>query len=329
MLRRYGGKAVTFRVTTYRRTAASPAAATALARPMRVVFRAVDRFPKAGAAPPLSPVMPLLVTWVVRRQPGAYLGRFAPSPWSFIGVRHHTGVSSTVCNGPAVARADEECISRDENGYVPRVSLRILAHALLPGLRRGSQIMGMAAVPPSVTTLDEFFALPEDNARRHELLDGVYVVSPPPSFRHQRAVMMLYHRLAPAIQDLPDLLLFPVPGDIVLGARTVVEPDLFLIPRPPRVDIHWRDVARPLLVIEILSPSTATRDRLVKRRLYQQTGIPEYWIVDLDARLVERWWPGDDRPEILSETLTWQPPDSTVPFELDLAAFFAEVLEGQ
>jgi hypothetical protein len=48
--------------------------------------------------------------------------------------------------------------------------------------------------------------------------------------------------------------------------------------------------------------------------------------VDLDSRLVERWRPGDERPEILSETLTWQPLESAA-FELDLASFFAEVLD--
>jgi Uma2 family endonuclease len=201
----------------------------------------------------------------------------------------------------------------------------MMEDALLSAIGRGSQIMGMPAVPQSVTTLDEFFAVPEDKSRRHELLDGVYVVSPPPSFRHQRAVMALYHRLAPAITDYPDLLLFPVLGDIVVGERSVVEPDLFLIPKPPSLDTHWRDMARPLLVIEILSRSTAARDRLIKRRLYQQAGIPEYWIVDLDARLVERWRPDDERPEILSETLTWQPPGSSPQFELDLAGFFAEL----
>src|SRR3990170_2815868 len=105
----------------------------------------------------------------------------------------------------------------------------MIGHALLPTLRRGSQIMGMAAVPPSVTTLDEFFALPEDNTRRHELLDGVYVMTPCPTFRHQQAVMALWHKLTPALAGHPDLLLFPVLGDIVLGPRTVVQPDLFLI----------------------------------------------------------------------------------------------------
>lgn len=186
--------------------------------------------------------------------------------------------------------------------------------------------MGMPAVPSSITTLDEFFALPEDNSRRHELLDGVYVVSPNPTLRHQHAVMVLYHRLLPAFASNPQLLLYPVGGDIVLGARTVVEPDLFVIPRPPSLDVHWRDLALPLLVIEVLSPGTARRDRGIKRRSYQQAGVPEYWIVDLDARLVERWCPDDERPEILTETLKWQVSESSQPFELDLTAFFTEVL---
>jgi len=205
----------------------------------------------------------------------------------------------------------------------------MMGDALLSGHSRGSQIMGMPAVPSSVITLDEFFALPDDKSRRHELLDGLYVMSPQPSFRHQRAVMTLFHRLLPALENQPDLLLFPIPGDIVLGARTVAEPDLFVVPKPVSVDIRWRDLARPVLVIEILSPSTAARDKGIKRRLYQRAGVPEYWIVDLDSRLVERWRPDDERPEILSETLTWQPSKTALPFELDLSAFFAEVLDGR
>jgi Uma2 family endonuclease len=187
--------------------------------------------------------------------------------------------------------------------------------------------MGMPAIPHSVTTLDEFFALPEDNTRRHELLDGVYVVSPEASFRHQRTSFALGRALLPALTNHPDLELLALPGAIVLGPRTVVEPDLCVIPRPATAQVHWRDVGLPRLVIEILSRSTAARDRVVKRRLYQGAGIPEYWIVDLDSRLVERWRPGDERPEVLSETLTWQVSEAGAPFELDLVAFFAEVLD--
>lgn len=202
-----------------------------------------------------------------------------------------------------------------------------MGYALLHSFCRGPHIMGMPAVPTSITTLDEFFALPEDKSRRHELLDGVYVVSPNPTLRHQQAVMVLYHRLLPAVVSNPDLLLYPVGGDIVLGPRTVVEPDLFVIPKPSSMDVHWRDVGTPVLAVEVLSPGTASRDRGIKRRLYQEAGVPEYWIVDLDARLVERWLPDDKRPEILTERIAWQVEGTAAPFELDLAAFFAELLD--
>ena len=181
--------------------------------------------------------------------------------------------------------------------------------------------MDMPATPESVATLDEFFALPEDRSRRHELLDGVHVVSPNPTVRHQLAVMSLFHRLMPPLAARPDLLLLPVAGDIVLGAQTVVVPDLFVIPRPRTIDVHWRDVARPLLAVEVLSPDSVRRDRVVKRRLYQQAGVPEYWIVDLDAETLERWRSDDDRPEVLSELLIWRL-EGSEPFELDLVAFF-------
>ncbi|MGH7525097.1 MAG: Uma2 family endonuclease, partial [Gemmatimonadales bacterium] len=115
----------------------------------------------------------------------------------------------------------------------------------------------MAATPQQVTTLEEFFALPEDNARRHELLDGVYLVSPPPSLRHQRAVLALYELLRPALEVHRDLVAFPVLGDIVLGPRSVVQPDLFVVPRPASANVHRRNVGLPVLAVEILSPSTA------------------------------------------------------------------------
>jgi Uma2 family endonuclease len=187
--------------------------------------------------------------------------------------------------------------------------------------------MGMPARPDPVTTLDEFFSLPEDNSQRHELLDGVYIVSPAPSLFHQRVVMELFSRLSPALQSRPDLVLFPVLGDIVLGSQSVVQPDLFVIPRPASSRVQWRDMPRPLLAVEVLSPTTAARDRGVKLQLYQKAGIPEYWIVDADSRLVERWRPGDTRPEVLRESISWQPSGSEPGVTIDLPQFFAEVLD--
>ena len=82
-----------------------------------------------------------------------------------------------------------------------------------------------------------------------------------------------------------------------------------------------------LLAVEILSPGTAIRDRGVKRRLYQREGVPEYWIVDLEARLIERWRPSDLRPEIAHETIEWTPAGATASHMIDLADYFADVLD--
>ena len=79
--------------------------------------------------------------------------------------------------------------------------------------------------------------------------------------------------------------------------------------------------------MEVLSPSTARADRQVKRRRYQRHGVPEYWIVDLDARLVERWRPADERPEILAERLEWRAVPEAPPLEIDLGEYFSEVLD--
>ena len=78
----------------------------------------------------------------------------------------------------------------------------------------------------------------------------------------------------------------------------------------------------PILVVEILSPGTATRDRGKKRTIYQNAGVAEYWIVDIDAQLVERWRPADQRPEILQGDLIWQPDADGQSLTIDLVKLF-------
>jgi len=164
--------------------------------------------------------------------------------------------------------------------------------------------MGMP-VPTPVTTIEELLALPEDGLR-HELLDGEHVVTPAPALRHQQVIRDLLHALEQALRECQDVDLLTSPADMVLGPRSLVQPDIFVTRRhPDRPPKGWRDVGIPLLAIEILSPSTAARDRGKKRRLYLEAGVEEYWIVDMDARIIERWRAGDQRPEILENTLEW------------------------
>jgi len=165
--------------------------------------------------------------------------------------------------------------------------------------------MGMPAFAPGpVTTIEALLALPYDGAR-HELLDGVHVVTPAPYFVHQVALARLYDALHPALTD-DRLYLLWSPADIHLGPRTLVQPDLFIMQRPETgLRTAWRDVPTPRLIAEVLSPSTAARDRGAKRRLYLAAGVEEYWIVDIDAQLIERWKQGDEKPEMLDSELQW------------------------
>lgn len=85
----------------------------------------------------------------------------------------------------------------------------------------------------------------------------------------------------------------------------------------------WSDVRRLSLAVEVLSASTASHDRGAKREHYQRNAVPEYWIVDLEARLVERWVPNETRPEILRALLVWLPAGARTPCEIALADLWA------
>jgi Uma2 family endonuclease len=186
--------------------------------------------------------------------------------------------------------------------------------------------MGMPQ-PIADWTVARVLELPDDGSR-YEVVDGELLVTPAPSLTHQVAVQTLCERLKPYVSAhvLGRVLLSP--ADIEFDERTLLQPDLFVARlvkgRPPK---SWKDILSLLLAVEVLSPSTARADRQVKRRRYQRHGVPEYWIVDLDARLVERWRPADDRPEILVERLEWHPSPELPPLDLNLSAMFAEVLD--
>jgi Uma2 family endonuclease len=167
-----------------------------------------------------------------------------------------------------------------------------------------------------------------DDGNRYEVVDGELLVTPAPTWNHQRAVAELYVALREYCKATKVGEAVFSPADIEFDPRTLVQPDVFVVPINTGRPKHWSDIKRLLLAAEVLSPSTARADRTVKRRRYQRAGVPEYWIVDVDAGLIERWRPADERPEIVTEQLRWQPRESSVAFELDLRGFFRSVLEG-
>lgn len=186
--------------------------------------------------------------------------------------------------------------------------------------------MGMPA-PQTEWTAEMARALPDDG-RRHEVLDGELWVSPAPSWHHQGVVKALTLRLAPYVaQHRLGWLRFS-PADIEFSPRHLVQPDLFVVPDtgagPPSA---WRDVRHLSLVVEVLSPATARSDRMRKRAIYQGQRIPEYWIVDPEALLIERWKPDDNRPEVIADRLTWQAKPEIPGLEIDVPALFADALD--
>ena len=188
--------------------------------------------------------------------------------------------------------------------------------------------MGMVATR-GTWTAEMLRALPNDG-QRYEIVHGELLVTPSPSYTHQRAVRELTILIGVYLSRVPQAELVPAPADVELEADSIVQPDLFVLPRAPGQKVHsFGDAGKLLLAIEILSPSTARYDRIVKRRLYLEQAIPEYWIVDCDARCVERWRPGDDRPEIVTDRLEWQAPGAPSPLAIDLGQFFAMVLEEE
>lgn len=176
-------------------------------------------------------------------------------------------------------------------------------------------------------TVDDLAELPDDG-NRYEVVDGELFVTPAPSLDHQEAVLRLATLISEYVQREGVGHLVVSPADVTFSKSRSVQPDLFVVPpvagRRPR---HFRDVGRLLLAIEILSPSTARADRVAKRTLFREERVPEYWIVDLDSRTVERSTPADPRVEIASEQLIWQPAGAVTPLTIDLADYFALILD--
>jgi len=124
-------------------------------------------------------------------------------------------------------------------------------------------------------TIADLEAMPDDG-HRYELLGGSIVVNAAPAPRHQRASGVLYRLLVPTCPPGHEVLYAPVDLDLPGGQR--VEPDLVVA---PTASIGEQRLSLPvLLVVELVSPSTAVWDTVAKRAAYAEAGIEHYWMVD-------------------------------------------------
>jgi Uma2 family endonuclease len=124
-------------------------------------------------------------------------------------------------------------------------------------------------------TVDDLDFMPDDG-NVYELIDGSLIVSPTPGRRHQRALDRVVSLLDSAC---PNELL-------VLWPPCVVQPDDWTELRPD-AQVAWADdldgdvvVDAPVLVVEIVAPSTAITDLHNKKAAYERMGVPHYWLLD-------------------------------------------------
>ena len=150
--------------------------------------------------------------------------------------------------------------------------------------------------PKTKLTYQDYAKTPEGEI--WELIDGEKFMPPSPGSAHQRVDMRLGSRLHSFVdgRDLGEF--FSAPFDVVLSDLDVVQPDLLFVSKERSHIITAANVrGAPDLVVEIRSPSTASRDWTVKRDLYARYGVKEYWVVDTDERRVWVMLLGDGRLE--------------------------------
>lgn len=147
----------------------------------------------------------------------------------------------------------------------------------------------MEHMPSTKITWRDVLEMPEDG-KRYEAIGGELYVSPPPKLPHQWVSARLFAELYDLLVRPGYGQVFHAPIGVEFPTEEGVQPDILFVSKE-RLRILREDGIEgpPDLVIEILSPGTARRDRTVKRYLYERQGVPEYWIVDLDAKQVEVW----------------------------------------
>jgi Uma2 family endonuclease len=126
-------------------------------------------------------------------------------------------------------------------------------------------------------TVADYMKWPDEE--RWELIDGVaYDMSPAPTIRHQKITGRLYSRLEQKLRG-KSCQPFIAPVDVVLSERDVVQPDVLVVCDPGKIT-EKNIQGAPDLVVEVLSPSTATKDLREKKALFERAGVLEYLLID-------------------------------------------------
>ena len=171
--------------------------------------------------------------------------------------------------------------------------------------------------------------MPEDRFRR-ELLDGELLVSPGCSGTHQEILRRLLRLVGDYVDDQGIGTVSFAPFDVVYSPHDVLEPDLVVLPAPvSRVGKNWDGTnVPPTLVVEIVSPSSRKRDYQLKRDFYVGGHALEYWIVDVERRVIVVARP-DESDVTHAVEIVWRPVRETEALRIDINALFAGLRSGE
>ncbi|MDD2360758.1 MAG: Uma2 family endonuclease [Syntrophaceticus schinkii] len=143
--------------------------------------------------------------------------------------------------------------------------------------------------PTKKLTYQDYLGIPEEPGYRFEILDGILIKEPSPSVMHQRASRKLQRILEDYFEEVdPEGEVFDAPLDVTPLDFNVVQPDLFYVSGEQKLIVKEARIdGQPALVVEIMSPSSARKDRLQKMRIYQKAQVQHYWLLDPQEKTLE------------------------------------------
>ena len=143
-------------------------------------------------------------------------------------------------------------------------------------------------LPKGLYRYEDYLQLPNDG-KRYEIIEGVLYVANAPSFQHQHTVHQLDRQIGNFVSEHTLGYVIPAPFEVHLSSISrPVQPDITFI-RTERISAHSLQIfeGAPDLIVEVLSPESIRRDRVIKFTAYEAAGVTEYWIANPNARTVE------------------------------------------
>lgn len=183
--------------------------------------------------------------------------------------------------------ANEEIVITRNNKEVAKLT------AYVKEKKRNNRVLeGSAAYTcedPFRVTYQEYLRITKDSINRYEYIYGVIYLLASPTFSHQNISSEIYLKLSEYLSDKKCKPIY-APFDVTIEVdeeKNIVQPDIVVICDHENIDEKGKYHGTPSMVIEILSPSTRSKDMTVKLDLYMRSGIKEYWVVNPEAEKVD------------------------------------------